>query len=323
MSDPIIISTEDSSSIQPILKNLWLPPAQSHKGQNGRLLIVGGSKSFHAASLWSAEVASHFVDIVHYASTEENNEILLSLRKQFRNGIVISQEFLPDYIDEDDALLIGPGMERGALSEQEQSLSFAQFQDLFSLSKEEVFTYHMIKYILQHYPHKKFVFDAAGLQMLESRWFKTCEIPPIITPHQKEFQTVFGIDIENLDWDKKITIVQEQAREHSCVILLKAVDDVITDGTSTYIVKGGNQGLTKGGSGDVLSGLTASLYTKNSAITSSVLAAYLVNSAADKLYESHGYWYNSTELIQMIPQVLRQLVLPKKHESSPIPDEEP
>ena len=47
-----------------ILKELYKPPAGSHKGQNGKLMIIGGSKLFHAASLWSLKVASRIVDMV-------------------------------------------------------------------------------------------------------------------------------------------------------------------------------------------------------------------------------------------------------------------
>ena len=55
---------------------LTLPSKTSHKGQNGRLLIIGGSHLFHAASFWALQVASRIVDLVHYSSTVENNRIV-------------------------------------------------------------------------------------------------------------------------------------------------------------------------------------------------------------------------------------------------------
>ena len=88
----------------------------SHKGQNGRVLIIGGSSLFHSSSIWAAEIASYFVDIVHYSSTKENNEIFLSLKKKFRNGIVVEQKDLDEYVKEDDAILVGPGMLRKNIS---------------------------------------------------------------------------------------------------------------------------------------------------------------------------------------------------------------
>ena len=60
------VTTED-------LKTLYVPPPDSHKGQNGKLLVIGGSHLFHAASLWALTVASRIVDLVHYSSVPENN----------------------------------------------------------------------------------------------------------------------------------------------------------------------------------------------------------------------------------------------------------
>ncbi len=94
------------------LHNLYIPPRDSHKGQNGRLLIIGGSHLFHAASLWALTVASRIVDLVHYASVPENNEIVARTKSEFRNGIVIPRNQVDEYVKEDDCILIGPGMTR-------------------------------------------------------------------------------------------------------------------------------------------------------------------------------------------------------------------
>ena len=51
-----------------LLKKLYRPAQDSHKGQNGKLLLIGGSKLFHAASLWPLTVASRVCDMVFYAS---------------------------------------------------------------------------------------------------------------------------------------------------------------------------------------------------------------------------------------------------------------
>jgi len=108
----MLIKTSDTRSVKSIFNQLKLPQPNSHKGQNGRVLIIGGSSLFHSASLWAAEVASHFCDMVHYSSTEENQEIFLSLKKKFHNGIIVPQEKLMDYVKEDDVILVGSGMMR-------------------------------------------------------------------------------------------------------------------------------------------------------------------------------------------------------------------
>ena len=108
----MLIKTFDIKTIKPLMQKLFIPKSNSHKGQNGKVLIIGGSSLFHSASIWAAEIASHFVDIVHYSSTKENNEIFLSLKKKFHNGIIVSQKELEHYVKEDDAILLGPGMLR-------------------------------------------------------------------------------------------------------------------------------------------------------------------------------------------------------------------
>ena len=64
-----------------IIKKLCKPFKQSHKGQNGRLTIIGGSKLFHGASLWALKVASRIIDMVFYASVKENKPLAEELKK--------------------------------------------------------------------------------------------------------------------------------------------------------------------------------------------------------------------------------------------------
>ena len=101
-----------------LLKNLYKPASSSHKGQNGKLLIIGGSQLFHAASLWAATVASRIVDMVFYSSVEINNKIVERLKTEFRNGIIVPRSQLEHYVNEADCILIGPGLPRGEGKEE-------------------------------------------------------------------------------------------------------------------------------------------------------------------------------------------------------------
>src|SRR3990167_5420789 len=143
----MFIKTSDTKSIKPYLKEIFLPKPNSHKGQNGKVLIIGGSSLFHAASIWAAEIASHFVDMVHYSSTKENNEIFLSLKKKFRNGIVIPQKHILEYVEEDDVILIGPGMVRGKITNYE--LRITNFSDIIKIKDEATYTYYLTKHLLE------------------------------------------------------------------------------------------------------------------------------------------------------------------------------
>ncbi|MDO8610687.1 MAG: ADP/ATP-dependent (S)-NAD(P)H-hydrate dehydratase [bacterium] len=309
----MIIKTSDFETIKPILKKISIPNAISHKGQNGKVLIIGGSSLFHAASIWAAEIASHIVDIVHYSSTIENNEIMLSLKAKFLNGIVVSKDHLESYVKEDDVVLIGPGMMRRITNVKKQfpnniQLPSNNFQTIQNLKDEGEYTYFLTKYLIEHFPNKKFVFDAGSLQMMDVNWLKLLKVKSIITPHQIEFDTLFKTNIRDLKNDEKVLLVKQKAKEFNCVILLKAIIDIVSDGNEVYVIEGGNQGLTKGGTGDVLAGLTLALYSQNDVLNSAILASILLKRAADELSKQNGYWYTIDSIIQIIPKVMHSFV---------------
>ena len=307
-----LIKTKDLKKVRDFFKNFNLPKENSHKGQNGKVLIIGGSSLFHAASLWAAEVASHFVDIVHYCSTKENQKIFLNLKTNFRNGIIVSKKDLIDYVKEDDAILVGPGMirkDKSNIKNQISKIHFKNQKDLIDIKDEGLYTYFLPKFLIENFSQKKFVFDAGVLQMMEKEWLLKLKTPAILTPHQKEFERLFGEKIFDLDFEKKVEIVKKYAKKYKIIILLKAIKDIVSDGEKTYMVEGGNQGLTKGGSGDVLAGLVLSFYAKNKPLESAVFASILLKKTADVLFLEKGYWYNINNLIEAVPLVLKKIII--------------
>src|SRR5258706_14993301 len=95
-----------------LLKKLYMPSQDSHKGQNGKVMMIGGSHLFHAASLWSLTIVSRIVDMVFYSSVPENNHVVEEAKKEFRNGIVVRRDDIESYIEESDVMLLGSGMLR-------------------------------------------------------------------------------------------------------------------------------------------------------------------------------------------------------------------
>ena len=282
------IKTTDEQLVKSFIAKLKLPGNNSHKGQNGKILIIGGSSLFHAASLWAAEVASHFCDMVHYSSTVENEKIFLSLKKKFRNGIVVPQAQIYDYANEDDTILVGPGMMRDG--------------------DEGKYTLELTLNLIKKFPEKRFVFDAGALQMMDPENLLLLKQTPIITPHQNEFEKLFGISVDKLSLTEKVKVAESTAKKYHSLILLKAIVDIVSDGHETYIIEGGNSGLTKGGTGDVLSSLCASFYTKNSPLISSLVSSILLKKSAEELFYEKGYWYNVSDIINRLPRTLRSLI---------------
>lgn len=250
------------------IKKLSVPAAGSHKGQNGRLLVIGGSHLFHAASLWSLTVASRIVDLVHYSSVPENNELV---KHEFRNGIVVPRRDIDAYIEEDDVILIGPGMTRDDETKTLTDTLFAK------------------------YPKKQWVIDAGSLQMMDKAL-----IPPhaILTPHHQEYAHLFG----NFD-------IAEAAKKYQCMILLKGEKDIACNaGGECREIAGGNAGMTKGGTGDVLAGLIAALACTNDPWLSTLAGSYINKAAGDTLYKSVGPFFNATDLANEIPVVMKNLL---------------
>lgn len=262
------------------LKKLYKPAPSSHKGQNGKLLIIGGSKLFHAASLWSLQVASRIVDMVFYSSIPENNEIVQAAKEEFRNGIVVPRSKLDDYIKEVDCILIGPGLPRKEGEEEGD-------EDTKNLTEN----------LLRKYPGKRWVIDGGSLQTIEP------EVIPenaIVTPHRQEFQTLFGKEPTQEN-------IQEMAKKYKITILLKGQKDIVCDSSKCFEIEGGNAGMTKGGTGDVLAGLVAALYCKNDALLSACSASYINKRAGDSLSEKVGPYFNASDLADEIPKVMKTL----------------
>lgn len=301
------IYTNQPQTIRPFLKKLNLPDEKSHKGDNGRLLVIGGSSLFHAASIWSAEIAAKIVDIVHYNSTEENQQIFLNLKSKFTQGIVIKREDLNDYIAEDDCILAGPGMLRSDKKQPASTNTPPSFQQLLQIKDEPEYTRSLINYLSFTHPQKRFVFDGGAIQMMDSKWLRRLNNPAIVTPHTREYKRLFSQDLSSKSDEQMAQIVCKQAKSSQCVIVLKAVSVIISDGKDIFMVKGGNAGLTKGGTGDVLAGIIAALYCKNDPMLSSIIASYIVKKTADNLFRSKHFWYNTSDLIDKIPETFNNL----------------
>lgn len=303
-----------SESIPPqiskALAQLKLPKPDSHKGQNGKLMIIGGSELFHAASKWSLDVASKFVDMVFYSSVPANNELVKQAKQEFWNGIVVERGDLESYIREADCILIGPGMTR--------------------TEDTEVLTNRL----LNTYANKKWVIDAGALQMVDPRLLNENHI---LTPHYKELtmlaeraarvfnnddiQWHFGdflVDIADTD-DPAFNTNLSNGRQMSqylgqATLLLKGQTDFVITKSQVQPISGGNAGMTKGGTGDVLAGLVAALYCTHDAQTAAIAGSYFNKKAGDFLYESVGPFFNSSELVEAVPKVVWQYL--KSHSSN-------
>lgn len=244
---------------------LFLPrPAwSSHKGQNGVLLIIGGSRTYHGAPILAALAAARFCDLVYFSSTAENNSLLRRMKSATPNIICVSTTAAAKAFAHADCILIGNGMDAGEKTRQMAA--------------------HVLK------SKKKCVVDAAALRVLPLKLLhKGC----ILTPHSREFKSAFGIDGTPKN-------AAAMAKKHGCTILLKGKKDTIASPGGLLSVSGGNAGMTKGGTGDVLAGLCAALFSHPSCLSplSAAYSASVINKkAGDMLHHAFGPNFSSEDL---------------------------
>lgn len=290
------------------LKKLFKPAEKSNGEDNGQVTIIGGSSLFHGAPILALKTASRIVDMVFFASPEKNvGMVAESAKSKLMSFIWIPWEDIEAYIEKSDAVLIGPGMMRYG---HESGIMNYELRGT-ELDEEGEKTRGTTEKLLMKFPNKKWVIDAGSLQTMDADW-----IPKnaIITPNKKEFEILFKVKIQNSELKtisknpKLLKIVQVTAAKHDCVIVLKGPETLLVSKDEMCIVRGGNAGLTKGGTGDVLAGLTVALLAKNDPFLAACSASYIEKSAADVLYKTKGTYYNADDLADYIPSHLASVL---------------
>ena len=126
----------------------------------------------------------------------------------------------------------------------------------------------------------------------------------VVTPHSGEFKRIFGESVEN-EINSRISLCEKFAKKYSITILLKGPEDIITNGDITYTNSTSTPCMTVGGTGDVLSGLTAGFLSRNKNILESASVATFVNGAAGEILQKEfGNHILASDLISTLPRVL-------------------
>jgi NAD(P)H-hydrate epimerase len=233
----------------------------SHKGDNGRVLIVGGSERYHGAPIYAAAAASMLVDLVYVATP------CVDIVKSYSPDFIVTDEIL-EYPYDAAVIGVGMGVKREALE------------------------------VMKTLDRK--VIDADGLKILKEDLDRAAG--SILTPHRGEFEHLFGPLPTTLN--EKIETVREKAETHDCTIILKGEVDIIADASGYKLNYTGNEGMTTGGTGDILAGLTAGFLSSNEAFQAACAASFVNGLAGDFVYEERGVYYTSSDLLAKISDAL-------------------
>jgi NAD(P)H-hydrate epimerase len=127
----------------------------------------------------------------------------------------------------------------------------------------------------------------------------------VVTPHAGEFKAISGID-PPLAWRNRLSICKKFADEHSCVLLLKGHDTVVTDGQRVKVNRTGNPGMATGGMGDVLSGIIGAFLAQGAdPFLAAAAGAYVHGLAGDAAYKRKGFHLVASDLVEALPDVLK------------------
>ena len=283
-------------NLQEIKKRLSKRKKDSHKGQNGEVLIIGGSEDYIGClALAGLSALRTGVDWVTVAAPEKVGWALSSLTpdlvvKKYKCGhfCAAMAKNLLKLSEKFDAVLIGNGI----------GLHAKTFCRAFLKSVKI-----------------PCVIDADAIKSISLNQVDNC----ILTPHKRELETLLKNSnlnpsekekrvLENFYKTRKIKkelIKLLQSRVKNNILVVKSSTDYIISKNRIAANKTGNPGMTVGGTGDVLAGLCVGFLAQTKdPFWSAHAAAYLNGKVGDVLKKKQGYTFIASDLVREIEKII-------------------
>lgn len=264
-----------------------LPPrrADGHKGDFGRIYVAAGSVGYTGAPVYAAEAASRTGSGLVFVGVPEAVYPIVAARcaTAMAQPLPEDRAVLLERMDRCDAAVLGPGLGRAPQAED---------LTLFLLEKLE----------------KPLVLDADGINAAAAHIhvLRDRRGPTVVTPHEGEFLRLGG-DLSRGREDAALAM----ARALGCVVVLKGPGTVVAapDGRTRRNTTG-NCGMAKGGSGDILAGMIASLIGQGAEPFDAAACAVWLHGRAGDLCSRDLTEYAMTppDMIGRLPAVFRDLL---------------
>jgi len=262
---------------------------EAHKGDFGRLLVIGGSDVFSGAPALVASAAYRAgVDLVHIAAPIKTAYAISSMSSD-----LITIKLEGDHLNPPNVATLGPYLEKSTAVAMGPGLG---------LHKD---TRDFVKEMVKHVEAKRvpLLLDADGLKAFAEFKHKS-KSPMVLTPHSGEYKILTGNEAPK-ELEERAADVQKTAEELGAVILLKGHTDIISDGKRVKINFTGNPGMTVGGTGDVLSGIVAAFLAQGvDPFEAAVAGAFINGAAGDFVASAKGFHMVATDLLEWIPTVI-------------------
>jgi len=262
---------------------------EAHKGDFGRLLVIGGSEIFSGAPVLVASAAYRTgVDLVHIAAPAKTSYAISSMSSD-----LITIKLEGDHLNTRNVAALEPFLEK--------STAVAMGSGLGLHKDTREFVKEMVKQI--EAKQVPLLLDADGLKAF-AEFKHRVKSPVVLTPHLGEYKILTGHEAPS-DLEGRSTDVRKTAEELGAVVLLKGHTDVISDGKRVKFNFTGNPGMTVGGTGDVLSGIVAAFLAQSSDPFEAAVAGAFINGAAGDFAASvKGLHIVATDLLEWIPCVI-------------------
>lgn len=273
--------------------------ADSHKGTYGKASVVAGSRGLSGAAILTCLAALNSGIGIIELFIPESIDLIISTKvveiitrpiKETPNGLLdlSSINTVVKGIKASDVVAIGPGC--------------GNSNELLELVKQIIKTSEV-----------PLVIDADGLNALS----KNIEIlkdenrksKVVLTPHLGEMSRLINRPIEEIKRDK-ISIVKEFTKEYNVILVLKGARTIVgLPNGEIYINVNGNSGMATAGSGDILTGLIASLIAQGvEPGKASLLGVFIHGYSGDLVANDKGeYGMLAEDIVKSIGKVFKEL----------------
>ncbi len=285
------------------------PKKESHKGQNGRVLVIGGGPFYGAPALSTFAALRTGADLIFTLTPKKvaraitsYSPILLKPKKlakkmaKFSPNLIVKElsdedilvpndlEIAKKYVEKIDTLLIGPG-----LGNNDKTLKAAK---------------KIIKYFVSE--KKTVVIDADAIKVIRQNPDIIKNSKTVLTPHTGEFKELTNVKLSD-DINERVKETKKWAKKLDATIILKGHIDVISNGEDVKLNDVHNQAMTVGGTGDVLAGVTSAMMSKGvNPFNAARIAVFINGCAGNNAFEKKSYGLISTDIIEEIPNVLKK-----------------
>lgn len=273
-------------------------PPDAHKGDTGRVFVIGGSPGLTGAPTMTGYAAARAgaglvtvgvpAPLQPILAAKLTEVMTLSLAAGDDDTLSLQAlDTLLEWCEKADAVALGPGLSQKG-----------QVADLVRALVARVET--------------PLVVDADGLNALAGRTevLREREAPIILTPHPGELSRLIDLPIPDIQADR-LTVARRAADDLNAIVVLKGAGTVIAEPNGeAWINPSSNPGMASGGMGDVLTGIITALLAGGAEPMSAAVAGVYLHSAAGELAaeELGPYGFLATDVAERLPAAYERIL---------------